>query len=79
MGEVLIRYFAVLREQRGCDTETVAVSDRETVGALYARLFPPGPDGAMPVMFAINREYVPASAAVSSGDEVAFIPPLGGG
>lgn len=28
---------------------------------------------------AVNREYVPGDARLSSGDEVAFIPPVAGG
>lgn len=79
MSDVQIRYFAQLREQRGCDAEAVAITPGETVGGLYARLFPPGPEGALPVMFAVNRAYVRADVALSPGDEVAFIPPLGGG
>lgn len=79
MSDVQIRYFAQLREQRGCDSEAVAITPGETVGDLYARLFPPGPDGALPVLFAVNRAYVRGGAVLSPGDEVAFIPPLGGG
>jgi len=79
MSDVQVRYFAVLREQRGCDAEAVPLQAGETVGALYARLFPPGPEGTLPVMFAVNQAYVQADAALSPGDEVAFIPPLGGG
>ena len=76
---VLVRYFAVLREQRGCPEEQVSISAGETVGALYARLFPAGAQGRMTVLFAVEREYVKADRVLSGGEEVAFIPPLGGG
>ena len=79
MGGVQVRYFAVLRERRGCDEEALAIRLGETVGALYARLFPAGADGVLPVMFAVNRQYVTKQHVLNDGDEVAFIPPLGGG
>jgi molybdopterin converting factor small subunit len=55
------------------------VAPGTTVEALYAELFPPGRDGAMPVLFAVNRTYVGPRHVVAAGDEIAFIPPLGGG
>lgn len=79
MNGVHVRYFAVLREQRGCDEESLQLQPGETVGALYARLFPAGADGALPIMFAVNQRYVAATHMLSVGDEVVFIPPLGGG
>jgi len=74
-----VRHFAVLRERRGCDEEQVEVQAGETVAALYARLFPPGPDGALPVAFAVDHAYVAGDTPLHDGAEVAFIPPLGGG
>ena len=81
MGDasVTVLFFAMLRERRGRAEERVAVHPGEAVGALYSRLFPPGPGGALPVGFAVNQAYVGADHPLSDGDEVAFIPPLGGG
>lgn len=79
MNGVQVRYFAVLREQRGCDEEALQIQPGETVGALYARLFPAGAHGILPVMFAVNKAYVSAGHVLSGGDEIVFIPPLGGG
>ena len=76
---VHVRHFAVLRERRGRDEESVEVPAGETVSALYARLFPPGPRGALPVAFAIDHAYVPGDTVLHDGAQVAFIPPLGGG
>lgn len=76
---MLVRHFAVLRERRGVSEEELQLPDGLTVGALYADLFPPGPDGALPVLFAVNREYARPGQALNEGDEVVFIPPLGGG
>jgi molybdopterin converting factor small subunit len=77
--QVRVRHFAVLRERRGCDEETVSVAPGETAAQLYARLFPPGPAGAMPVAFAVDHAYVKGDTPLHDGAEVAFIPPLGGG
>lgn len=76
---VLIRHFAGLRERRGCAEEQVELRPAESIGQLYLRLFPPSAEGIMPVMYAVNLEYVPADHVPKDGDEVAFIPPLGGG
>lgn len=79
MSRVIVRYFAVLREQKGREHEEVELLPGETAAALYARLFPPGPHGALPVAFARNLEYVGGGAVLADGDEVVFLPPLGGG
>ena len=76
---VVVRYFARLRELRSCASEEVSLEGSTSVSALYARLFPPGPSGVLPVMFAVNQAYVAAEYVLCDGDEVAFIPPLGGG
>jgi molybdopterin synthase sulfur carrier subunit len=77
--QVHVRYFAVLRERRGCADEAVTLAAPVTVGELYSTLFPPTAAGALPVMYAVNEAYVPADHPLDAGDEVAFIPPLGGG
>ena len=76
MGSVTVRYFAVLREKRGTDEEAVALREGETVAALYARLFA---EPRVPVAFARNHARVGADEPLVDGDEVAFLPPLGGG
>lgn len=77
--QVCVRHFAVLRERRGCDEERVEVQPGETVEALYARLFPGGAGGRLPVAFAVDHAYVRGDTPLHDGAEVAFIPPLGGG
>lgn len=79
MATVSVLYFASLREQRGCNEESVTVQDGETVQALYHRLFPAGPRGRVPVAYAVDQAYVGAEHPVHDGAEVAFIPPVGGG
>lgn len=76
------RLFARLREQAGCDSETVHVPERSTVRDVYAALRSGHPalesslDAVRP---AINQEFADWDAPVREGDEVAFIPPVSGG
>ena len=79
MITVTVRYFVTLREQRGRDHETVECEDNTSIGDLYLSLFPPGPSGSLPVGYARNLESVDAETPLTQGDEVAFLPPLGGG
>ena len=78
MARVTVLYFAGLREQRG-DQEVVEIETGLTAGALYARLFPPGPDGGRLVAFSVNADWANGSTVLSDGDELALLPPLGGG
>ncbi len=77
--QVKVRYFAVLRERAGKSEDLVDVAPGTTVGELFVDIFPPSPEGAMPAMFAVNQAYVEADHLLQHSDEVAFIPPLGGG
>lgn len=76
---VRVRYFAVLREARGTDEELVELPPGTTAAQAYRLLFPPGSQGQLPVLFAIDRSYVKGETPLADGDELAFIPPLGGG
>jgi len=73
---VKVRYVAMLRERRGLDAEDVTVAPGTTIGALYDHLFPPP---AVPVGFARNHAQVSADTELVDGDEVVFLPPVGGG
>ncbi len=79
MATVRVRYFAALRERRGRDEEQVEVLPGETLGALYERLFPTGPEGRLPVAYARNHAYASATEVPEEGDELSFLPPIGGG
>ena len=50
----------------------------ETLGDLFARLFP-GPMGQLPVAYARNLAYASADDRPANGDEISFLPPIGGG
>ena len=76
MQTVTIRCFAALRERAGRSSWEEPLRSGDTVRDLYARLFPPGD---LPVAFVLNRATVAGTAAPAPGDEVAFLPPVGGG
>jgi len=73
---VSVRYVAMLRERRGRDAERLPVAAGTTIGELYDRLFPP-PN--VPVGYARNHAQVSADQVLADGDEVVFLPPVGGG
>lgn len=77
--KISVRYFAMLRERKGCESEQVEVPEGTTAGAAYERLFEAGPSGRVPVAYAVNGAYAQATTLLSEGDEVAFLPPVGGG
>ena len=76
---VQVCHFAQLRERAGRSEETVQIDPGTSVAALYDRMFPPIDGRVLPVLFAVNQQYVDADHPLVEGDEVAFIPPLGGG
>ncbi|HEX8036836.1 MAG TPA: molybdopterin converting factor subunit 1 [Ktedonobacterales bacterium] len=77
-----LRYFASLREATGRDAETLDVaagSDVAAIRELLAECYP----SAAPILArcaaALNRAYVAADTPLHDGDELVFIPPVGGG
>jgi molybdopterin converting factor small subunit len=78
-NHVRVRYFAALRESRGTNEEVIALAEPMSARALYDRLFPKAGGGQIPVGFAVNGEQVPGSHLLVGGEEVIFLPPLGGG
>ena len=79
MNRITLRYFAVLRERRGLESEVMEVQQGTTLSEIYAQVFPPGPDGPLPIAFARNQVYADADDVAEHGDEIVFLPPLGGG
>ncbi|MCK6522556.1 MoaD/ThiS family protein [Myxococcota bacterium] len=79
MPTVTLRYFATLRESRGVESEPYTVADGETAASVYAKVFPREHAGGLRVAFAVNRAYVPPGEPLREGDELCFLPPLGGG
>lgn len=73
---VTVRYFAALREMKRAEHESVDLPAGCTAGEAYARVCPPA---ELPVAYAVNLERVPAGHVLHEGDELALLPPLGGG
>lgn len=79
MPVVTLRYFATLRESRGVESEPFTVAEGATAASVYAELFPREHAGGLRIAFAVNRCYVPPGEVLAEGDELCFLPPLGGG
>lgn len=75
-----IQYFALLREQRGQDEETLR-TDARTPGELYAQLRKEYQftlsDQSLGV--SINEQFSEWQTELKSGDRVVFLPPVSGG
>jgi molybdopterin synthase sulfur carrier subunit len=79
---VHIRYFAALREAVGYTTDDLDLPATATVATARAALAERYPGVAMLLprcVAAVNRAYVTADAPLAEGDELVFVPPLGGG
>jgi len=77
---VSVRYFAILREQRGLGEERVS-TNAATTGELYEELrglhrFTLPPER---LRVAVNDEFESWGASVHDGDTLVFIPPVAGG
>jgi molybdopterin synthase sulfur carrier subunit len=80
VNTVHLQYFALLREQRGLGSETLATS-ATTAGQLYDELrarhnFSLSSDR---LRVAINNEFAPWSTPLTDGAQIVFIPPVAGG
>lgn len=75
-----IQYFALLREQRGRDAETVEL-DAATPAALYQALAQKHGFTLEPASLkvAVNDDFAAWETPLQDGDRVVFIPPVAGG
>lgn len=71
--------FAGLRERLGTGRLTVTVPVGSTASDVFARLFPAEAAQHFRVMYAVGQTYVSPQHVLAAGDEVALVPPLGGG
>jgi molybdopterin synthase sulfur carrier subunit len=81
-----VLYFAKLREDLGCESESVTLPEGvATVAALRAHLVARGGVWAdalaagRAVRVAVNQQIAKSDTPVGAGDEVAFFPPVTGG
>ncbi|MFA6244221.1 MAG: MoaD/ThiS family protein [Candidatus Hydrogenedentales bacterium] len=77
---IRVRYFAILREQRG-ETEEELETDAATASDLYLKLaddygFTLGLDR---VRVVVNDEFREWNTSLADGDTVVFVPPVAGG
>ena len=80
--KIRIRYFASFREITGLNEEILAVHEGASVAEVRALLLERYPRLQRIMersVCAVNRGYVAAEAALHDGDELVFIPPMGGG
>ncbi|MDH7486356.1 MAG: molybdopterin converting factor subunit 1 [Anaerolineae bacterium] len=80
--KVTVKLFAWLRQRLGRPELELELPDGATVADLQARLQAGYPqlhldDGD--VLIAVNLRYAPPDRVLGEGDEVALIPPVGGG
>ena len=75
-----IEYFALLKDQRGCSSETLE-TNAATPRDLYTQLAEQHAFSLPPesLKVAINEEFADWSHSLSEGDTVVFIPPVAGG
>jgi len=80
-----VRLFAVLRERAGAASLAVELPDAgATVADALRELGACSPPLAaalaeMPLVMAVNRDYAEPGTVLSTGDELALIPPVSGG
>lgn len=79
---VKVKFFAAPREALGFDEIEIGVPSATTTGELIDRLteqYPVLRPYARFINVAVNRAYVGTQTELQDGDEVAFVPPVGGG
>jgi len=80
--KIRIRYFASFHEITGQSEETWTLPADTTISDVRTQLLARYPR-LQPIiersLCAVNRGYVPADTALHDGDELVFIPPMGGG
>lgn len=79
MASVTVLYFGVLRERRGVESEAVQIAEGITLATLYQQIFPGPAEGRLPIAFARNETYARGTDVLTDGDDVVFLPPVGGG
>jgi molybdopterin synthase catalytic subunit len=79
---IRVLFFGVLRDIAGLREDTLEVPDGsrlETVFEHYASLHPRLREMSASLVLALNQTFSEPQAALTEGDEVAFLPPVSGG
>lgn len=80
--DITVKFFAAPREALGTGEVEVAVPVGSTVAELLERLmqeYPPLESYVRSLNVAVNRTYADRATVLQDGDEVACLPPVGGG
>ena len=80
--QVQVMFFHVLRDLVGREKEKMQIESGTTVSDLLMDLYAEHPqldELDQTVMLAVNQEYSKRSRVLEDGDEVALLPPVGGG
>lgn len=83
--KITVRYFALLRELMGRESEVLSWDDAEPtverLRLLLANRVPASADFLRggTLLVAVNREYAAGGTVLKDGDEVALFPPVSGG
>ena len=78
--KIKVRFFAFSRELAGTSEIEHELSDGSTLADLQAVLFERYPSlASLKLRFAVNAAYAPLARPLHEADEVAVIPPVGGG
>lgn len=81
-GRYTVRLFGPARDAAGAGEVEVWIAGEATAGAVVealGRAYPDLADLLPRSRIAVNRAYVAAATPVASGDEIAILPPVGGG
>jgi molybdopterin converting factor subunit 1 len=80
--KIHLRYFASFRETTGQNDEILTMHEGANIADVRALLLTRYPQ-LQPIIersaYAVNHSYVSIETALHEGDEVVFIPPVGGG
>jgi molybdopterin converting factor subunit 1 len=79
---IRLRYFASLREIVGQEEETLSIPEGASVTdtrELLLERYPRLEHALARAVCAVNHQYVSPETILKEGDEVVFIPPVGGG
>jgi len=79
---VSVKFFALARQQAGCEAMSLSLQDGITVAQFRAQLAAEVPALAEVLshaMIAVNQQYASNDLAIAADSELAIIPPVSGG
>ena len=81
-ASVKVLFFGRLKEIVGVSEDSIELSEGQLIESLfsiYVARYPQLTEYRSSLVACRNQEFVPWNTALSSGDEVAFLPPVSGG